>query len=122
MKKLIIPLILFVFVVNSCYYDNEEGLFPKLPDLSGQGICDTTHVTYSLTIKPMLTGYCTGCHGSGANTVLTSYSDVSGKAQKIYKSIMHQSGALAMPQGLAQLDACTLKQFKIWMDAGMPNN
>jgi len=121
MKKFAIPLLL-LFLVTSCYYDNEEGLFPKLPDLSGQGVCDTVHITYGLTIKPMLDGYCIGCHGSGANTNLTSYDAVFAKSKKIYTAIMHQSGALPMPQNLPQLDACTLKQYKIWLDAGALNN
>ena len=62
MKYLIILLISVIFL-QGCYYDNKDFLDP------GTATCDTTIVTYSASVSPVLTAYCVGCH-SGANAPL----------------------------------------------------
>lgn len=89
------------------------------------GACDTTNVTYSGYIAPLMSGTCTGCH-SGTNPQgglrLTTYSEVKASAQsgKLYGAIARLPGYAAMPQGGAALSSCAVSKVKNWVDAGMP--
>ena len=48
MKKILFIIALCgCFILNSCYYDKEEELY-------GAGGCDTTQVTYSVTINTII--------------------------------------------------------------------
>jgi len=46
---------------GSCYYDNEENLYPEL-----QQDCDTSNINFAGGIQPMLAANCFSCH-SNAN-------------------------------------------------------
>ena len=102
---------------TGCYYDNEETLYPQL---SSQ--CDTTNVSYSATISTIMSSYCTTCHGSGASggIDLQTYELVKANASKVYGSINHDDGYVAMPKGGSKLDDCTILQMKVWIDNNMP--
>jgi uncharacterized membrane protein len=119
---------ILVFIVSSCYYDSDEALFPNLAGLNGQSKCDTTNVTFSGTIKPMIDQNCNTCHFAGnvgtGGIYLVTYSDISNQASSIYTSISSTPGSTKfMPKYFTtQLDSCTLKEFKKWMKAGTPNN
>jgi hypothetical protein len=91
------------------------------------GSCDTTKFAYGANIKPLMQTYCNGCHSGttpSGNIDLGSYSPTSvvAKNGKLYGSVAHLSGFIAMPQGAAQLSACELRIIKKWVDAGAPNN
>lgn len=97
------------------------------------GGCDTTSVSYSGTIAPLMDNYCTGCHGSTGNTTgidLTSYSDhgsFSGVATvaangRLYGSVTHQSGYVGMPEGADMLPDCKIDEIRIWIENGFPND
>lgn len=58
MIKPTIPII-FLSLFTSCYYDNEETLYPT------KGGCDTTNITYTNTIKSIVDINCVGCHNAG---------------------------------------------------------
>jgi hypothetical protein len=132
MKNIFSIVAIIVLTVSSCYYDSDEALFPNLSALNGQSKCDTTNVTFSGTIKPMIDQNCNSCHFAGNvgtnNIYLVTYSDISSQASLIYTSISLTPGTSKgsvnfMPKYLTvQLDSCTLKQFKKWMVAGTPNN
>ena len=123
------PKVCFVTLVflslSSCYYDSEEYLFPQT-----DAQCDTTSVTYSSSVQPLLQQYCYRCHSNsnapsyGSNIKLEAYSDVVLRAENgsLYGSIAHESGFSPMPQGGGILDNCSLSKVKIWIDAGAPNN
>lgn len=89
--------------------------------------CDTANVTYSRTIRDVLSLNCLGCH-SGASAEkgidLSQYAGVKTHATsgKLIGSIDHASGVVQMPQGLPKLDDCTIRKFKVWVAAGAPNN
>ena len=65
---------LLISMLASCYYDSEEFLYPQLSTS-----CDTTQVTYSGSIKPLLNMYCLTCHSQtsapalGANINLEDF-------------------------------------------------
>lgn len=115
---------ILIVTLNSCYYDVASQLYP-----AGGTTCDTTHVTYSTTIRNVLQNNgCLSCHsGSGAaggNIVLDSYNSVKLYAQngQLYGSINHDPGLVPMPQGGNKLNDCDLTQVKVWINAGILNN
>lgn len=91
------------------------------------GSCDTTNITYSGVIQPMLAHYCTGCHSGAspsANLTLTSYADVQAVALngKLAGSVSWINGYKPMPKGEAQWSACNINKLKAWINHGAPNN
>ncbi|MDX2248048.1 MAG: c-type cytochrome domain-containing protein [Bacteroidia bacterium] len=95
-------------------------------DSVGSG-CDTTNVTYSAMVAPLMSKYCTGCHsGTSASggISLNSYSGVSAVATngKLYGTISHQQGFVAMPKGGNKLSECDIVKVKTWIDSGANNN
>ncbi|HXC04289.1 MAG TPA: hypothetical protein VNZ86_06010, partial [Bacteroidia bacterium] len=65
MKKSILIIALFTAVLMSgCYYDNYEKLHPVVVNTTPT-VCDTTGITFSVTISGILNANCvTGCHSS----------------------------------------------------------
>lgn len=114
---------LFLLLAVSCYYDNEEALYPDLN--SG---CDTTGVTFIGNIVPMLANNCLSCHSNataasaGNGIRLENYADVKNRAAAIAGSIKHLSGYSPMPKNGGKLNACLVSQFDIWVRTGMPDN
>jgi len=123
MKRFIISLAIITvssFFIISCYYDNEEALYPSL-----NNSCDTTNVTYSGTIVPILNNSCLGCHSAAANggsALLNTYNEVVAKAPRITGSIKQLSGFSAMPKGGGKISSCSITQWDIWVRKGMLNN
>lgn len=114
----IIAIFLLFFV--SCYYDNEEALYPALSNA-----CDTTNVTYSGTIVPILNNSCLGCHSNaatGGSIVLTSYSAVVASGPRITGSVKQLPTFSPMPKNGGKIKACSISQWDIWVRSGMPNN
>jgi hypothetical protein len=123
MKRLITPaitIVIFLFIVVSCYYDNEEALYPAL-----NNSCDTTNVTFSSTITPILNSYCTTCHSGSppsGGIALTSYASVQTQASSgMLMNALQGNGVQIMPLS-GSLSVCKIEQFKIWIRNGMPNN
>ena len=112
--------LLFVVIFSSCYYDVEEELYPNT--------CNTSGVTFSGTVNPLLSSYgCLGCHsGAGAqgNVNLEGYNNVKAKVTdgKLWGAINHQPGFSPMPQGGSKMSSCDISKIKAWIDAGIPNN
>jgi hypothetical protein len=111
-----IPLFFFV----SCYYDNEEALYPEFnPE------CDTITVTYSGTIQPMLANNCLTCHNNaatGGSILLNSYGQVVAYAPRITGAIKHQGSFSPMPKDSPKLKDCLIAQWDIWVNKGMLND
>ena len=126
MKNLLLLLILAIFATG-CYYDNEEELYPNQPN-----DCDTTNVTFSGTIFPIINSNCISCHSGSApqgNIHLEDYATISaqaaipaGQAGSLYGAISHDPGNSPMPKNGTQLSECKIKQVKVWIDAGRPEN
>jgi len=87
--------------------------------------CDTTSVTFSGTIWPVIQNNCFGCHSGsnpGGGVLLQDYSTVKAAAQsgKLYGSIAYLNGYVRMPKNGSQLSQCSIRQVKKWIDGGMP--
>ena len=124
MKKSIFPItIIIIILIYSCYYDNEEALYPSL-----NTSCDTTNVTFSGTIATMLSNNCLACHSNttaasfGNNIHLEDYADVRNNATAVAGSIKHTGNYSPMPKNGGALKTCLITQFDIWVRDGMLNN
>jgi hypothetical protein len=125
MKRLIIISIIagFSCFIVSCYYDNEEALYPQL-----NTACDTSNITFSLTIVTMLSDNCYSCHSNanaaanGNNIRLQDHADVVANNVDISNSIKHIGSKSPMPKNGGQISDCSITQFDIWVRNGMPDN
>jgi hypothetical protein len=116
--------ILIIFTgwgLNSCYYDNAEDLYPNPPT------CDTTNITYSGTVAPVMSAYCNSCHSttSASGGIITdNYDDLKSAVDggRFWGAINQQPGYSPMPQGGQKLNECTLAKIDIWILDGAPNN
>lgn len=89
--------------------------------------CDTANVTYSTTIRNIISNKCQGCHSGSAASAGYDFSTYTGvKARindgKLWGAVNHMPGYSAMPKNGTKLSSCELSQIKKWMDAGAPNN
>jgi hypothetical protein len=118
MKRLLIIsviIIIFSLYFSSCYYDNEEVLYPVFG-------CDSINVTYNKNISKIMDGYCTGCHNesySEAGVILTTYENVKANNAQINDAIKHQGPKSSMPPG-GQLNECMILQWDLWRKNEMP--
>ena len=119
--RLGIPL-LGILLMPACIWDNLEELYPHIPD------CDTTGVSFSNDIVPILSNNCYSCHSNvnapsfGGGLRLEDHPDVAGYSERNIGAINHDTGFLAMPQGGDKLDACSILLIEAWTQAGTPDN
>lgn len=110
-----------IILLHSCYYDNVEELYPQAPE------CDTTNVTYSNDVWPVIEVNCTTCHNNGSpsgNVSLSNYDEIVAAAQNgsLLGTIRHESGWSPMPKGGGKLPECDIQYIEIWVNAGTPDN
>lgn len=118
----ILLLTMGILAVQGCYYDNEEELYPN-------NFCDTTNVTYAITIDPIVQGKCAtpGCHvqgGQGAS--VGDFTDFNAfRAQvtngRVLRSVKREPSGVPMPPS-GSLRACEIRQIELWIAAGAQNN
>lgn len=87
---------------------------------------DTTNITFSKTIFPLLQTNCIGCHKVGSASggiLLDSYAHIKTYIdnKKIMGAINYVSGFAAMPPS-QKMNDCQLKVIKIWVDNGAKND
>jgi hypothetical protein len=125
MKRLIVfftVIISILFLFKSCYYDNEEALYPEL-----SSSCDTNNITFSTSIATILANNCLTCHSntvagtSGNGIRLQDYADVVARVTAVSGAIKHTGGYSPMPKSGGMLKACLINQFDIWVSKGFPN-
>ncbi|MFP4469222.1 MAG: hypothetical protein ACLFPE_00980 [Bacteroidales bacterium] len=124
LKKIVISGIVLAFIAwatSSCYYDNEEYLYPDPVS------CDTTNVTYTGTVVPILEASCYSCHNSvtqQGGVIVDNYDDLSVSIDNgsFRGAINHMEGFSPMPQAGNQLPECDLTKINLWLDRGAPNN
>jgi hypothetical protein len=119
MKK-VITIVILAGLIQGCYYDDQDILDPN------RTVCDTAIVTYSGTVNPLLSAYCTGCH-SGANAPsnikLDSYTGVKAiTSQRLLGTITHSAGFSPMPKNGTRLSDCNIAKIRKWITEGAQNN
>lgn len=108
-------------ILSSCYYDNEQYLYPT----NGQSNCDTLSPTYAINIALIFANNCNGCHNPtspSGNIVTDNYAALSLNIDKVSLAINHLPGAEAMPKDGEKLSTCDLATIKQWRNLGMPEN
>lgn len=125
MKKKMLAAAVVMMALAGCYKDNVEDMYPAT---SGGSNCDTTNVTFSGVIKPIIDAKCAtaGCHinASASGISLADYHGVAGIANsgKLLAAITHSGQASFMPKGQAKLDDCTIAKITKWVNDGAPDN
>jgi hypothetical protein len=102
-------------IMPGCYYDSVEALYPQIGST-----CDTTNVTYTSVIEPMINDHCIQCHSGTYAPTLVTYNDLSSNATVVYGAISYSSGYTPMPQGAPKLNDCLINQMDIWINTGKP--
>ena len=108
-------------LLSSCYYDVAEELYPEKP------VCDTTNVSFTDHVFPIINTNCTSCHGGQApagNIRLENYNDISAAANNgsLLGVIRHEQGWSPMPKGGGKLNDCDITKIEIWANQGTQNN
>lgn len=112
------------FSLSSCYYDKEETLY-------GGGVCDTTAISFSQTVVPVLSVYCYRCHSAvnapleGQGLILEGYDNISiflqQNDQKFINSVKQNGLSKPMPPD-SKMDKCSIAFLEAWVLQGKKNN
>ncbi|HHB79134.1 MAG TPA: hypothetical protein ENK85_07870 [Saprospiraceae bacterium] len=122
MKRYILGILwVSTVMISSCYYDNEETLYPQVRT------CVTDSMSYAGDILPILDNSCLSCHSAAANqggVTIEGYTSVKTYVDNdlLLKSIKHESGVSPMPKNADQLDSCTIAKVEAWILQGALNN
>lgn len=105
----------------SCYYDNEETLYPN------SGCTPVVSPSFSAQIAPILNTRCKSCHEGAAasgSVRLDSYTQVVHSANNgsLMGSIQHSGGFSPMPKNVSKMPDCEIQTIQNWIDTGMQNN
>jgi len=125
LKKVAIVSALTLTFFSSCFYDNEEDLYPVSPN----SYCDTSGVTFTGTVYPIIETHCNSCHSAvmapslGKNIVLDNYTHIKYNVDKgsFRGSIEYNPEYIGMPVE-GQLDDCTIQKINSWIERGAPND
>lgn len=116
---ILVGFIALIAGLNSCYYDKSESLY-------GVTKCDTTTVTYSGLVSPIIQRDCAGCHtGSGASAGIQLYDYNSVKnymtnnKSRLLGSIKWDGSASNMPKGGNKWSTCNINTLEAWVNQGM---
>jgi hypothetical protein len=104
----------------------QQGSKNNSCDLGSFG-CDTTSVTYNLSVKPILQLKCVGCHSGPSpsyNLSLATWSDVNAVALSgsLVGSINHAPPYFPMPKYGSKLSNCEIRKIEIWISQGALDN
>jgi hypothetical protein len=125
---LLAAIALFVF---GCTNKKADQINPAPPPTGGQTNpgCDTTNVTFSGTIQPILQQNCaiSGCHTSATRAGGYSYETYAGFMQvvqngRVLGAINHTAGYVPMPENAPKLSDCAILKITHWIEIGAPNN
>lgn len=88
--------------------------------------CDTTNVSFSKTVLPILEANCTGCHSGAGATAGVNLSNHAGVRSVVssgrFPNVLTASnGAAQMPPG-SRLSACDIAKIQAWVRKGAAND
>lgn len=114
-----------ILSLSACYYDKKDQVYPQ----AAVSTCDTTNISYSVTVTNILNANCTNCHGANANTlgggiVLNTYATVKPyiTSGRLVNSILQNGNASPMPKNMAKMDNCSINKIILWVNKGALNN
>jgi hypothetical protein len=99
---------------QSCYYDKYEDLHPNG--------CDTTSISYTSNIKPIIDDQCGSCHNPSYNQqpYLTSYDECKTAVESgsvINRIDKEASDPSIMPPS-GKMNQCSISFVKVWKSQG----
>jgi hypothetical protein len=110
--------LVLVLAYNGCQHDADDIVEPG-PDTTG---CDTSGITYTGSVYPILQENCFACHGGpdpAGKWDFTVYDNVATLAAdgRLLNAIKHLTPDpfYWMPQGLPMLDSCKILTIEIWV-------
>lgn len=105
-----------------CSKESEDKLAASKP-------CDTTAVSYSTGVVPILQDNCYPCHGANSNAgsggiTLEGYNNIKSYVNQGYVvgNVTHAAGFVAMPYGKPKLPDCEVNTIVAWVHQGALNN
>lgn len=118
---------LFILIIGlqvfmtSCYYDNEEELYPFQTD------CDTIDVSYIADVVPILETNCYSCHDQAnafGGVILETHAQVKSYVDNstLLGVIRHEAGFSPMPKGGNKLLDCDISKIEVWIAGGALDN
>jgi cytochrome c5 len=121
MKKLGGIIFFSILILSGCYYDNKADLYQYY-----NSQCDTTAISYSLDIEPIINAQCLSCHqgaAASAGRLLEDFTTVKASATdgSLFHSINGTGGYSIMPQS-GKMSQCNIDKIDAWIKAGTPNN
>jgi hypothetical protein len=89
--------------------------------------CDTTNVTFSSSVLPLISTKCKGCHSGNAPSGgldFTQHQTLQTVALdgRLLGAVTHAPGFAPMPQGGSKLSDCEIDMISIWISESAPNN
>jgi hypothetical protein len=103
-------------VLQGCYYDKEEELYPM-------GNCDLSDVTWSGTVKAIVDLRCAtpACHSASGTAPgdFTQYSAVKARVDDGSLPVVVFVNKTMPPSGMP---GCELRKLQAWVNAGAANN
>jgi mono/diheme cytochrome c family protein len=119
-KSIVLFLLLVSVTQTSCYYDNEEYLYPN------PIVCDTLAVSYSQDIAPIIQSNCLGCHSGAApsgDIDLSTYSNVMLKVNdnSLLNAVRYNNLNSPMPPS-GKMSNCNINNIAAWIHQGAQNN
>jgi hypothetical protein len=122
MKRLLLVSLLsgFFFQLSCCISKNETELYP----------CDTSKISYSRDIVPILQTNCYRCHDinnaalfSNGN-LLDNYKSLKDHIKNglVIGNIEYAKGYLPMPKGAPRLSDCDIAKIRSWVRQDTLNN
>lgn len=107
---------------TGCYYDNEQVLYQN-----STVTCDSTNVTYTKSIAPILQANCNTCHNqsiASGGIITVGYNDliIIVNNGRLWGAINHLGGYSFMPKNANKLSDCDIAIIGKWIHNGAPNN
>lgn len=109
-------------IIQSCYYDSEEILYP------GSTNCNPIIApSFTIDVLPLLNFRCNNCHSGvspSAGIKLNSHAEVIKYVNNgsLLGSIKHNSGYSPMPKNGTKLTVCQIDLIQTWIGQGALNN
>jgi len=121
MRRILVFTVLVVSFVSSCTYNSIEDLDPSR--------CDTTGVTYSGYVEPLISESCAyaGCHlgnFAAAQLDLSEYDQVKSVVDngKLQDRINRAAGDPLLMPSTGKLAPCQITKIEAWIEAGAQEN
>ena len=126
MKKTIFyisSIIAIGLLTSQCNYHNVEEYF----DISSNELCDTTDISFSDYIFPLIENNCSACHNSVTTYGGRNYDTFEGikevaETGLILNVLKHEPNFVQMPKNAAKLPDCNILKIEAWINQGIKNN